>query len=120
MTSERFIAVPKKSIPENSAKPFKMKVRGRMFQGLVVREKGKYYAYQNLCQHLPIALDLNDGNFYTHDKKYLQCHLHGAMYEITSGRCIAGPCEGATLNVLELSEDETHVIVKIPENFSIG
>ena len=37
--------------------------------------------------------------------------------EIQSGLCIAGPCLGAKLSALEIVEDETHVVVKIPESF---
>jgi len=111
------ISISKRNFPEPGAKPFQVKVRGHIFQGIVVKKGGKFFAYQNLCQHLPITLDLKDGNFFTHDKKYLQCHMHGAMYEADTGVCIAGPCLGATLVALDLAEEVSHVIVRIPESF---
>ncbi len=111
------VSISKKNFQDPGAKPFQAKIRGHIFQGLVVKKDGKFFAYHNLCQHLPITLDLRDGNFFTHDKKYLQCHMHGAMYEADTGMCIAGPCLGARLVILELVEQEKHVIVKIPSSF---
>lgn len=103
-----------------SARSFTTKIRGRLFRGFVVLKAGRYYAYQNLCQHLPITLDLNDDDFFTHDKRHLQCHMHGAMYEIESGLCVAGPCEGSRLRPLELKEEETRLVIHIPESYLKG
>lgn len=114
---EVVVVVSKKNFEELSARPFQAKLRGRLFHGIVVKKGGKYYAYQNLCQHLPITLDLQDGEFFTHDKSHLQCHMHGAMYEIETGYCTAGPCQGATLNALALKEEESRLVIRIPENF---
>ncbi len=109
------VPVPKKGFREGSARSFSTKIKGRVFQGLVVKKNGKYFAYQNLCQHLPITLDLKDDNFFTHDRKFLQCHMHGAMYELETGHCVAGPCEGANLVLLPVVEEESRLIVQIPQ-----
>ncbi len=114
------ISISKKNFPDPGAKPFQAKVRGHLFHGILVKKNGKFFAYHNLCQHLPITLDLRDGNFFTHDKKYLQCHMHGAMYEADTGVCIAGPCLGSKLVGLPVAdvEGESHVIVTIPAEFA--
>ena len=78
-SAERLIAVAKRNFPDHSVKTFKIRIRGHLFRGLVVKEDGRYFAYENLCQHLPITLDVNGSEFFSHDKKYLQCHMHGAM-----------------------------------------
>ena len=115
----RSIAIrkPKSDGPKSDevfAKPFQAKIKGKIFQGILVRKDGQFFAYQNLCQHLPITLDLQDGQFLTHDRNFLQCHMHGAMYELNTGLCIAGPCEGARLKGLEIEEDEQQVVIKLP------
>lgn len=112
------VGLSKKGFADLTAKSFKAKVRGRVFQGFVVRQGDKFYAYQNLCRHLPITLDLNDDDFFTHDKKFLQCQMHGAMYEINTGLCIGGPCLGAQLMRLELEEEEDRLVIRIPKNAS--
>lgn len=110
------IGLAKKGFADLTAKSFKAKVRGQVFQGFVVRQGEKFYAYQNLCRHLPITLDLNDDEFFSHDKKFLQCQMHGAMYEINTGLCVAGPCLGAQLIRLDLEEEEDRLVIRIPKN----
>lgn len=111
----RYVSVPLKNFEDLTARAFKVKVRGFIYKGFVVKKDGKYYAYQNLCQHLPITLDLKDEQFFTHDKSHLQCHMHGATYEIDTGKCIAGPCVGAELIALESKTEGGYLVVKIPD-----
>ena len=111
------VVVSKKNFPDQSAKSFKTKIRGRVFRGLVVRRGDKYFAFRNLCQHLPITLDLNDDRFFNHEKTQLQCHMHGALYDIETGLCTAGPCVGAKLVSLEFVEEGARLVIKIPDNF---
>jgi len=113
----RQIAVSKKNFKDLSARSFHLKVHGYIFHGFIVRKKDKYFAYQNLCQHLAISLDLKDDNFFNHDKTFLQCHMHGALYEIETGECKEGPCVGARLVALELIEEETRIVITVPEKF---
>ena len=79
-----------------------------------MHKDGEFYAYKNLCMHLPVTLDLNDNQFFTHDKRALQCSMHGAIFEIDSGECTHGPCQGAYLQKLELKEEESRVVIFIP------
>jgi nitrite reductase/ring-hydroxylating ferredoxin subunit len=109
------VTVSKKNFQDLTSRSFQIKVHGHIFQGFVIRRQDKFFAYQNLCQHLPVTLDLNDNSFFTHDKAYLQCHMHGATYEIDTGHCIAGPCIGANLIALELKEEEAQLVITIPD-----
>lgn len=111
------ISVAKKGLADLTARSFKTRLRGKTFQGFVVRKGDKYYAYQNLCQHLLTTLDLGDDEFLNHDKTHLQCHAHGATYEIETGLCVAGPCPGARLVSLALQEEEAHLVITIPDSF---
>jgi nitrite reductase/ring-hydroxylating ferredoxin subunit len=53
-------------------------------------------AWRNYCQHLThIALDKGSGAP-VRDGEVL-CANHGAMFDVASGLCTHGPCEGATL-----------------------
>lgn len=61
-----------------------------------------------------MTLDLNDNDFFNHEKTHLQCHMHGAVYEIETGRCIEGPCVGANLAPLDFVEESQRLIVQIP------
>ena len=94
---------------------FQVKIRGQILKGFVVRKGSRFFAYHNLCKHLPVTLDLNDNSFFNHDKSLLQCQMHGALYEMESGLCVGGPCEGAILTKLPLEEREHELIVHFPE-----
>lgn len=115
--SGRVVVVPKKKLAGEGvvSHDFQTKIKGKTLKGLVVKKNGRYFAYHNLCKHLPVTLDLNDGAFFTHDKSHLQCHMHGAMYEVETGFCVAGPCQGARLTTLELKEEENQLIITFPE-----
>lgn len=114
--SGRVVVIAKKKLSgeDVATHAFETKIRGKIVKGFVVKKNGRYFAYHNLCKHLPVTLDLHDGAFFTHDKAHLQCHMHGAMYEMETGFCVAGPCQGTRLNILPLVEEETQIVVTIP------
>lgn len=111
------VVVPKKGFKELEIRSFEAKHHGKLAVGFVIKKNGRYFAYRNLCKHLPVTLDLGDDKMFTHDKASLQCHMHGAVYEIETGLCSAGPCQGARLDECELVEEETKILVKVPEKY---
>lgn len=111
---DTLVFISKSKLRSKQACGFKTTVDGKLYRGILVKRDDRYYAYQNMCKHLPITLDLNDDNFFSHDEKYLQCQMHGAMYEVETGLCIGGPCEGASLNSLKIIEEPDQLIIHIP------
>ena len=67
----------------------------RARSALVGRVNGELRAFANVCRHLAIPLDLGDGDVMDGDQ--LRCHHHGAVFEVTEGRCVVGPCLGMRL-----------------------
>lgn len=116
-SSESVVVVSKKKLSADpSTVSIQLKIKGHIVKGFVVRKGKDYFAYQNLCKHLPVTLDLNDNSFFNHDKSHLQCQMHGAVYEMQTGLCIGGPCEGARLNPLKLVDEGTQLVVVFPES----
>ena len=70
----------------------------------VIRHGGRVYAYLNRCAHRLVELDWEPGQFFNHDGSHLICATHGALYEPATGACIAGPCRGATLAPVPVTE----------------
>lgn len=66
-------------------------------QVVVVRRNGKLFVYENRCPHFGVNLDFQQDKFFSHDETYLQCAMHGALFEVETGACIAGPCRGQPL-----------------------
>jgi nitrite reductase/ring-hydroxylating ferredoxin subunit len=71
-------------------------------RGLVVRSAAGVHAYLNNCPHAGHPLDLIPGRFLTADGSLLLCSSHGALFEKSTGLCVAGPCAGRTLVPLAL------------------
>ena len=78
-------------------------------RGFALRFDGRVRAYVNRCAHVPTEMDWQPGEFLDAEKRYIVCSIHGAMYEPASGRCIGGPCTGARLMPVEVSESDGQV-----------
>lgn len=77
---------------------------GRTVQAFAVRYDNVAVAYLNRCAHVPTALDWQEGQFFDQDKRFIICSIHGALYDPPNGVCVGGPCPGARLRAIELSE----------------
>ena len=70
---------------------------------VVVRRSGELFVYENRCPHFGVNLDFQPDKFMSYDDQYLQCAMHGALFEVETGACIAGPCRGQPLTPVEFS-----------------
>lgn len=75
----------------------------------VVRYGGRVYAYLNRCAHVPVQMDWMEGKFFDMSGHMLICAVHGAHYDPRNGRCLMGPCKGASLRALAVEERDGYV-----------
>jgi nitrite reductase/ring-hydroxylating ferredoxin subunit len=80
--------------------------------GFAVRYCGTVRAFVNRCPHANTELDWNPGEFFDESGLYLICSTHGALFEPGNGKCVAGPCRGASLEPLAVAEHDGQVILK--------
>jgi len=66
----------------------------------VVRAGEKVCAYVNRCAHQQLPLNLLPDRFLTHDGSMILCTAHGAIFEKSTGYCVAGPCAGRLLEAV--------------------
>ncbi len=78
------------------------KAAARLVQGFLTLTASGPRAYENVCPHVPIALDLLDEGLFSLDGRFLVCRNHGALFEPESGLCVSGPCEGESLRRLSV------------------
>jgi nitrite reductase/ring-hydroxylating ferredoxin subunit len=69
-------------------------------RGFLVRRGDEVHAYVNRCPHAGHSLNLEPHDFLTFDRSLVLCRSHGALFEMTTGRCVAGPCAGRHLRRL--------------------
>lgn len=87
---------------------------GETVPAFALRVSGRVSAFVNRCAHVPIELDWMPGHFLDVDRRLIVCATHGALYEPDTGRCIAGPCKGATLEALAVFERNGEVYLRLP------
>jgi nitrite reductase/ring-hydroxylating ferredoxin subunit len=80
-------------------------------KGFAVRHLGTVCAYVNRCPHMGTELDWQPGEFFEESGLYLVCSTHGALFEAGNGFCVAGPCQGASLERLEIRERDGEVLL---------
>jgi nitrite reductase/ring-hydroxylating ferredoxin subunit len=80
-------------------------------RGLVVRRGPEVHAYVNRCPHAGHPLNLRPHEFLTPDRSLLLCNSHGALFELTTGLCVAGPCAGARLRRVALEVSAGYVLL---------
>lgn len=86
---------PLDQIADGAARAFVLELRAGRFHGFVVRRGEQVFGYVDRCPHmgLPLAQKLDDFVMGEH----IACSWHGALFEISSGACVGGPCAGAAL-----------------------
>ena len=87
-------------IAAGRTKKFVLSCNGREVEAFVVNHGGAFHAYVNRCCHIPMTMDWVENQFLTEDGAFIQCATHGALYEPTSGECLAGPPVGQCLTVV--------------------
>lgn len=96
-------------ISEGTSRKFRFSLDGISREGFVARHSGQLVAYENVCRHLPVPLDYGDGVFFDSARQHFVCQTHGAVYEAASGKCVRGPCSGASLKMLPISVKDGEV-----------
>jgi len=62
-----------------------------------VKRDGEIFVYVNSCPHIGIPLEFLPDDFLDSEQRFILCANHGALFEIDSGACVAGPCPGQSL-----------------------
>ena len=84
------------------------------FTGLFAVRKGDaVFAYVNACPHIGASLDWAPDKFLTADGRLIVCATHGALFDITDGLCVHGPCEGRHLEAVPVQVVEGAVLVPL-------
>lgn len=85
---------------------------GDAIHDIFLQRKGEeVFAFKNICPHAGTPLNMDDGRFMEKTGTYLMCHTHGALFQLHDGLCVAGPCNGASLQALDIIVENGNVIV---------
>jgi nitrite reductase/ring-hydroxylating ferredoxin subunit len=82
-------------------------------EAFLLNWQGDFHAYLNNCPHTLVALNWTPNQFLDIEMQFLQCSLHGALFEPDTGLCIRGPCLGQSLTALPLLEHGGKVCIDL-------
>lgn len=84
-------------VADGKARNFVLEIGEAHFHGFVVREGERVYGYVDRCPHagMPLAEELDE--YLTSRGDLISCGWHGALFRITDGYCVGGPCAGRSL-----------------------
>jgi nitrite reductase/ring-hydroxylating ferredoxin subunit len=86
-------------------------VRLPQFELIVVRDGSDVFGYENECRHLGVGLNLLDDKEVETKDHHMLCEFHWATYRFCDGYCVAGPCQGESLNAVPLAVRAGRVVV---------
>jgi nitrite reductase/ring-hydroxylating ferredoxin subunit len=75
---------------------------------IVISRKGNnFYGFENKCPHQGAKLDARrPGELMDEDGNFIACSEHNARFDLDTGHCFIGPCQGARLTPLTLVVDD--------------
>lgn len=82
-------------------------------QIFLVRRDGNIYAYLNSCPHTGVPLNWQDDVFLDMEHFYIQCSVHGALFQVEDGLCVRGPCAGQSLQAVNIRIDNDELFVDL-------
>jgi nitrite reductase/ring-hydroxylating ferredoxin subunit len=71
----------------------------------------RIFAYRNACPHTGGMLDWDDEGFMSDSGEHILCQTHGALFQIDTGVCLAGPCLGDCLARVAVALDGQDQVV---------
>lgn len=78
---------------------------------LITRKGSHFYGFENNCPHQGGRLDVQPGHFMDEENNFIECGRHHAQFDIDTGHCFIGPCQGRRLAPIRLVIDDGDVCV---------
>ncbi|MCY1267254.1 Rieske [2Fe-2S] domain protein [compost metagenome] len=98
-------------IQDGGARALEATLDGKPTALVAVRRGEDVWVYRNRCPHFSVPLDFNPGEFNTYRGQVLMCAHHSALFRFEDGLCIDGPCQGASLEPLQVRREGDGVVL---------
>jgi naringenin degradation protein FdeD len=99
-------------IPDGGSAAFELAGKGEPFALMAIRRGGDVRVYVNVCPHWGSPLDITPGQFLDRSGERILCSTHGALFRIDDGRCVKGPCLGASLAAVPCRIEDDLVLLQ--------
>ena len=105
----KFVCDGEQLVDGGLAVRFSIRRGDQTLPGFAIRYKDEVRAFVNSCPHRGTSLDWQPGEVFDDSGLYLICATHGALFEPISGRCVDGPCHGASLKSIPVRIEDNQV-----------
>ncbi len=105
------VICPLHEIVDPGAKGFTLGGGDWPLKGFVARRGDCVRAYVNFCPHAGFPLDGSPDGFLAPGAPLILCSMHGALFEMETGYCVAGPCAGRKLRSLPVRVTRGYVVL---------
>lgn len=90
-------------VPDGGALVVSAQHEGAPISLILTRRGGAIHAFRNRCTHADYPLQRADGRVLVQEGRFLICGAHGASYELETGACAGGPCNGKGLTPIAIA-----------------
>jgi nitrite reductase/ring-hydroxylating ferredoxin subunit len=104
-------------IDDNDARGFLLKKaggengEGTPWPIMISRKGSNYFGFENACPHQGKPLDGGGGELMDDEGNFIVCRHHGAQFDLDTGHCFSGPCQGGALTPIKVVVDDGDVCV---------
>jgi nitrite reductase/ring-hydroxylating ferredoxin subunit len=105
------VICPLHELADPGARGFTMGQGEWPLKGFVVRKGDIVRAFVNHCPHAGFPLNWHPDQFLAPTLAVLRCVMHGALFDIDTGECVAGPCMGHGLQSLAIHVRSGYVLL---------
>jgi nitrite reductase/ring-hydroxylating ferredoxin subunit len=114
--TELFVVCPTYAVDDGQAAGFVLMRKGEQGQAnpwpiLITRRGSSFFGFENACPHAGSRLDTRPGEFMDEEGNFLTCGKHRAQFDIDTGHCFIGPCQGQRLTPVELVIDDGDICI---------
>ncbi|MEJ1959462.1 MAG: Rieske 2Fe-2S domain-containing protein [Nitrosomonadales bacterium] len=89
-------------IPDGNARLFSFPIEQQVFRLLILRSGENCIGYLNRCPHFGMPLAESDSQLIYESNCWVKCNVHYARFRWHDGFCVAGDCEGESLQKVPL------------------
>ena len=105
------VLCPLEDVPDGDGTELVFGETTSAFRMFVIRRGESVWGYVNACPHVRLTINLFPNRFVSPDGERILCANHGALFEIATGYCVAGPCAGESLTRVPVGLRDGNVIV---------
>ena len=110
---QKFVLASAESFGDSDTRGFDLDPQDMEKRVFVVKKGDDFFCFRNSCPHTSAPLNWEGDRFLSLDKNYIQCSLHGALFRIENGSCIAGPCPGTALLTIPISIEDGQLVIEL-------